>query len=486
MSPTRGYNAPYVCWEGMPFPNNLEPSRGAPALSYDQFCANLEMAGVNILSVSFSGWNNALSTGATSFERALGDYNNWGGRLEEFADACQTYDIGIQAVPFFNTEFRTGWGAHAWNTDNGGLVSVPRDVFSNTAAIDAAKDRLEAIVDYCGDIISSWKLMEEMSWLCVPSFWGVSTQPEMAPYIYNVLCTWVDEMARHIQAISTAPVGNGQVFVSKQTPGWPDTVPVLRNEPFRVPSLDFATINWYGTPQDTPLPEKVRWMRAVQAFADREVRVEQYAPWEAGRNEPYTREPANFSWSKEHEWAAICGEAGAGPLRWIENKPVGDIGQWWGAASPQMAEIAGISRWFGEVVDPDDWTGPGIAYEQNLSSDEMSWASAWGDGRHVTAFVTWVSNGGHDLSITGLVDGEYDLHFFDWLTGDQVAMEQTTAVGGRIFAALVPNRERRALFYLCPHAQVTPQERTMRVTLTELQGDDVLSFWEGKLTEVPA
>lgn len=478
----RGYNAIYLPWSGFSFPNNLSPIRGEPELTFEQFAANLQAAGVNSVRVKLSGWNGPMGTGAQSFEPHYGQYNDWGGRLGEMVDALWAHDIGMQVMPFCNVEFQAGWAAHGWNTRNGGLLDDPRDVFTDGQAIDAAKSRIDAIVARCGDVIDAWELCAEMSFLVTPAFWSANNWAEMQHIVRGILVPWVETMAAHIKGVHSAPVGNGQIFAPSGIDSNPNHPSSLRNEVYRADGLDFALVNWYG---DQSVSDKLRWLRECQAYAGIPVYVEQYAPWDTGQNAPYTREPPDYSWSKAHEWAAVCGEYGAvGPYRWPEIRPSDDYNAWWGIASPEMAEIAGVTRQFGESIDLDDWTGTGAAWEAWIVSDGLDWRAAWGDGQHVAAFLTWSTSGSHTVTVGGMDDLEYEVRFYDWINGDQVARWKAMAVDGILTLPGVPHRDSRAVFYI---ERVKPppvlEARTMRVEMTEMRGSSVVSVWRGELTE---
>ena len=484
----RGYNAIYVLWEGFGFPNNTQPSPGAEPLTFEEWFARLEAAGVTRLRTKFCGWNGPLGTSALSFEPKLGVFNDWGGRLEEAVVAALAHGITFQVIPFDNEEWRSGWPRHAWNAANGGFLSDPRKVFTDPRAIAAAKARIDAVAEACGDAIGAWEVCAEMSFLIDRDFWGVDNWTQMQPIVREALVPWVEEMAQQcIAAYPAAPVGNGQVFAPAGFNSDPNHPSRLRNEVFMTPSLDFALTNWYG---DEPVRNKLDWLRSCQQYIGKPIYVEQYAPWDLGPNAAYTRETADFASSRVHEWAAACGEYGVeGPLRWPEIKPVDEFRTWWGVASPEMAEIAGTTRWFSEAVDLDDWTGRGRAWEEQIASTDLAWAAAWGDGAHVTAFLTWLVSGTHGVSISGLENQEYEVRFFDWLNGDQVSARTAVAVHGILVLEAVPYREDRTVLCLSPVMPVPPEpepERRMNVVLQELEDDQVVSTWAGELQKVPA
>jgi len=465
----------------MPFPHNLSPSRGDPELSWDQFCANLSAAGVDCLRVKLCGQQYPLEQPVDSFEPKLGQWNHWDGRLDEMVSAMSAHNIGLQAIPFDNVEFVRKWAAHAWNAQNGGFLTDVRDVFRTDAALAAAKNRIDAIYDLCGEVIDAWELVAEMSFLVTPQFWGVSTWAEMQPVVREILVPWVDALANYIHAKSDAPVGNGHIFAPNGFADDPNHPSRLRNEIYRTPTLDFALIDWYGT----NLAEKKAWLRACQDYApETPVYVEQYAPWAIGSTWP--PEEAPFAASLRHEWVATCGEFGCvGPMRWQEIR--GDMDEWWGVAHPNMAQIAGVTRAFGDAVDVYDWGGRGQSWDDRLDSPNLSLVSSWGDGERLTAFVSWLDATAHDLAIGGLLDGAYTVRVFDWQVGDQVLEIEATSTDGLMELETVPVRETATVLYVEPKPPQPPTEtRTLRVMMHVLDEDgNVEATYAGELQELP-
>jgi hypothetical protein len=75
----RGYNAIYLPWAPFGFPNNLQPTRGAAPLTFDELGAQLAANGANTLRVKFCGWHRPLGSSAPAFELTLGKFTDWGG-----------------------------------------------------------------------------------------------------------------------------------------------------------------------------------------------------------------------------------------------------------------------------------------------------------------------------------------------------------------------------------------------------------------------
>lgn len=456
----RGYNAIYLPWTGFGFPNNLQPTAQAQALTFSELGAQLKAAGTNRLRVKLCGWQGPLSTGARSFEPTWGMFNDWGGRLQEAVAMCREYGIGLHVIPFDNQEWQDGWALHAWNEINGGFLDDPRRAISDPQAIAAGKSRIDAIVRLAGDVIDAWEICAEMTNLMRASFWQTNWQG-LTRITEEIAVPWVREMAQHIKDRHTAPVGNGQIFGDVNAP---------RNEVYRVGALDFALINWYDGGAD--VATKLAWLRECQAYTGKPVYVEQYSPWALGANAPYTREPVDLSWSKAHEWTAACGEYGlVGPMRWPEIK--GDFQDWWGVAHPNMAEIAGVTAGMASVADFDDWDGRGENWDSRVRSDGLQEAATWGDGQHVTAFLSWASDGLKNVAIGGLEPGAYAVDVFDWIGGARIETHTAEVAEGEIEIAGLQTIKRRVALYVAPRGAPPPAQDTYTITVQDVQGSVV-------------
>jgi len=316
-----------------------------------------------------------------------------------------------------------------------------------------------------------------MSNIMIPAFLG-GTWESLEGTISTDVVPWVEDLVQYIQARSAAPVGNGQLFA----PQGFDAPGAVRNLVYRTPSLDFALTNAYGAGS---VAEKVKWLRDCQAYTGKPVYIEQYAPWEIGRDAPYTREPDDLSWSKAHEWAFACGEYGAiGPLRWIEIKPAGDYPTWWGVVHPNLAEIAGVTRALSDALDRDAWRGRGSAWDERIASDYLNLCSSWSDGQRVTAFLGWSADEPHLVEIAGLPDGPYEAHCYDWIAGDEIEVSYVVSVDGSL-TFYAPHRSGCAALYVTPPAEPpTPPETTMHLLLQELQDGEVIRQWAVQLEEL--
>jgi len=426
-------------------------------LTWDELGAQLAAQGVNRLRVKFNGWNGPLGTKALSFEPRYGEFNDWGGRLQQFVQMCRDHDVQIHALPFDNAEWvrDDAWSQHAWNRDNGGFLLDRRDGI-DARAYSAAEARIDAMFAYAGDVIGAVELCAEMTWMINPGFWGVSDWDAMDGPVYNVAVPWVEHMAQYVGDRYGVPVGNGHLHAPN---GFSDTA-ILRNEISRVPWLDFSVLNWYGT---NSVKSKLRYLRECQQYAEHPCYVTQYAPWALNQGAAYTPEDADFSKSKEHEWAAACGEFGfTGPMRWPEIRPVGQVAQWWGVAHPNMAAIAGITSQMAEYVDLSKWANWGESWDGWING-ATDYTASWCDRSHLQAFIAWDGSNDTDLEVEGLDDGDYTAYWFDWLDGDLMTTYVARSAGGLLTLPDAPDRADHSALYL-ERQDVTPPQAT-RVTL---------------------
>lgn len=479
LTKTRGYCAIHLGWTGFPFPNNMQPTRGAPAMTFDQLGQQLKDAGTNVVRVKLDGDNNHLGTNAPSFEPKLGQYNNWGGQLDKLVAMCRKYGIGIWAIPFDNTEWVKRWYAHAWNVANGGFLSDRKKVLS-PVAYDAAKARVDALIDKAGDVISAWEVCAEMTWMMNRGYWD-TTWDGLTTVVRQIAVPWVEMITKHIQGKHGAPVGNGNVH---------GALSAARNEIHRTPSLDFTLINWYG--HYSTLPKKMQWLRSVQVWAGKPVYVEQYAPWAIYKDPDYPGEPSSLWWSKIHEWATVCGEYGAvNPLRWPDIQK-GPVSEWWGITHPNLAHIAGVTQHFAEELDLFKWTrAKARVWDGNISASSPTVVSSYGDGHNVTAFLMWGSTGSKTVTISGLANDTYVLHEYNIVTGLEARAREFTVSNGTL-KATVDTVQKSVALLIEPSGDPPPDPpdpdpvRTLRVRATlKLDGEDEAIF-TGTLNEVDA
>jgi len=309
-----------------------------------------------------------------------------------------------------------------------GYVEFGRLVFTDAQCLEAAKRRIQFILDAVGDrgAIGLWKVCEETTWLAVDhEFWGLDTWDERMHENIGLLCDWTEELAQYIKARSDAPVASGRAFANVER-GFETEWAQQVNRMHQVPSIDIVTTNWYGLS-----PAVARgWLRTCQEyFTGKQIIIGQYAPYALGEREPYD-EPAPYEPSKFLEWIAACGAPGCvGPTRWPGLKEK-TLRNWvlGGYADPGMAEIAGVTRQLSEAVALDSW-GSGACWDAQIAAEGLEWCASWGDGRHV---VMALAGSGADVTVSGLDDGRYELRKLDSLTGEPVASVYIDADRGRV------------------------------------------------------
>jgi hypothetical protein len=493
------------------YPSDLWTVRGDPEseLSYDEWCTQLAEAGCNFMRINLAGTNSRIHRKvlfeACSIEPPpAGTYNVWKSALDprdlaqyraeqivpgtprsawwnqsnlgSLIDAAEQHGIKFSIVPFAYAEFRRDWWRyHAWNANNyyvsgercvpadRGWLQEARELFTDTRAIQAAKDRLTFICDaFEGhDVIGAWELWAEMTWMVTNNrdVWGIDAwDGRMITNVREKVVPWVEEMLQHIKTRSSAPAGNGQAFIGRRTdyPDHPDNQVNVRNEIHGTPSSDVVWINWYhGTNYSLLMAQ----LRAHQAhWPDKQIVVEQTVPYNLNRDEPWREESSPFQQSKILEWLLVCGEYGCvGPIRWMgiyeENI------NWWrtgGYADPAMAEIAGVTEAFAQVVDPASWQDRGGSWDERISSPDLSLISSWGSSEHVTMFLSWPSAGDHAITVTGLKDQSYTFYLFDWITGELLNTQDVAAEEGTLTLDDLPDREGRLAGYLVAQEQDEP------------------------------
>jgi hypothetical protein len=446
----RGYSAPYAAFKtplserGMwHYVASMSPGPGDLALTYDEWARRLAVAGVNTLRIKLNGENILWDYGAGKFAMGFepppyGTFNLWSlavdpvdmssyhlaqwpgdtpldpwkdSNLVKLVDACDKYDIGLHVIPFQSIEFTKQWHYNSWNENchyaNGepceesdrGFLQSEADCFETSRGRNAAKRRIDAIVNIAGSVISSWEIMGEMTWLAtsVPRIWGVEAwSPEHFVIIREVLVPWVEEMALYIKSrMPNTKVGNGQIWWAglSEFSSNPFHLTNVINELYQTPSLDFAMMNAYGSED---LHRARHWLQECQEKIGKQIVVEQYAPWEINRDLPWTEDPEPYVMSKEAEFLFACGGPGLnGPFRWPGIEEFSRTKNWvrGSYADPGMMSIAGVTYEIGDTASYDAMSGllsePGENWDANISSPELDLVSSWGNGKYVQAFCKW-------------------------------------------------------------------------------------------------
>jgi len=489
----RGFNVHYGPWKtrqrerGLTGPpNDFYAVRGDASTeqTYEQFCASLEANGCNWIRVKLVGRQDPLNSNAHSFQPPpLDTYNLWNialdpanltqyranqvtlpapsdvwaaSNLGQFIVASDRHGIKWDVIPFHNEEFDDQWTYHAWNSNNRyvngvqclpedrGFMSDPMAFFTNPQAIQAAKDRIDAILAaFQGyeHVIGSWEIMAEQTWLATPPKLGADGWDAVFFAGIAQMRDWNEELAQYVKSKHAAPVGVSHAFE-------PDVRGDNgRGELYNAPSLDWIGINAYGKDAEAAH----NWLRVAQAYyPGKQIVVQQYAPWALGPSTSKT-ESAPYRVSKGVEWALACGSPGfIGGLRWMDI----DTGTY---ATPELQEIAGVTTQMAAVADLDNWQ-VGQQWDGRVQSPDLGMVSAWGDGRYLTAFLRWTSTGAKSVAVQGMDDGEYTVRWFDYLEGDEVRVSVATAAGGVLNLGDAVMREQFGAVCVTPDGIVPPPD----------------------------
>lgn len=529
----RGYAAQDVCNKTIfeerglfGYPDNLRKIRNQPSseLNYDEWFAALAAAGVNLIRVRLTGkqtvWARDGQRAASIEPPPAGTFNIWhnvldptnlnqyrtdqvpgsipshlwrSSNLGQLIDAAEAHGVKLLVSPFESNEFKAPnpWRRHAWNLDNRyldgtacqaqdqGFVREAWQVFTDARCRDAAKARLDFLLQAVEghDVVAFWELCEEITWMAAESeFWGLDTWDVRMHANIDKIVDWVNDLATYIKERHSAPVASGHAFggVKRQFSTDPNDFFNVVNRVHQAEAVDIVSINWY-VGEDVAAAH--RWLRACQEhFAGKQIVVTQYAPWDIRRTDIYTSESDPFPESKRFEWTAVCGSYGlVGPVRWpgIREQTRND----WltgGYADPDMANIAGVTSEFAELVDLSQWSGFGESYDARISSSNLSEVAAWGDGTHVTMMLTWPSDGAKTITIKDLKDDDYKFHLYDWLSGTLISTEEVTAAAGSLVLDNVPTTDRSVAAYVEPlRSPPPPAADGIRLVFRDETGQEV-------------
>jgi hypothetical protein len=485
----RGYNLIFGLWKTVRRerglwgpPNDFYAVRGdaSTEMDYEQYCAALKAAGVNWLAVKLTGWNNALGSRSAAFEPPPhGTFNLWnialnpaniaqyranqhappfqasawaGSNVGQFVTAAARHGIKFYVILFDNREFRDGWRRHAWNSNNyyidgtqcapadRGFMANVRNVFTNPAALDAARRRIDAAMamfEGHESVIGAWSIMVEQTWLATPDWLGTDGWNDEFVSGIHEMRDWNDLIARYIKARSPVPVGISHAYENAVKTG------SVRAELYDAPSLDWVGINAYSMSAD----KAHDWLRIAQArYPGKQMVVSEYHPGGTDASPPAA---APYRLSKGVEWSIVCGNPGmVGPLRWPDTRD----GTY---ATPELRGIAGVSSRMARVADLGSW-GAGRSWDARVSSPDLALASTWGDGRHLTAFLRWSADGQKPVTVGGLANGDYDVRWFDWLAGDEVHQQSVTVDDGKLSLDKAVSRGRHAALLVIPADGIRP------------------------------
>jgi DNA-binding CsgD family transcriptional regulator len=379
------------------------------------------------------------------------------GNIWQLLQAAERHGVGVWWALFESAEFFEYWFTHAWREDcryineapceeqDRGFLSRRGEIFTDLRAIQAAKDRIKFVLDTFGgsSAIAVWEICTEMTWLTGWDFWELPRYDHDA-LLSNVrekMVPWMREIAGYLRDNDPLgrPVANSLAFVPPvgEWPADPDAFWNVVNEIHDVPEIDIVAGRWYF---DGDLGAALRELRMIEEkYPDKLAVIGEYWPFTPGQNKPVSEESPYLA-SKAHQWLSVCaGRYGFSAARWPGLSEIGAY--YWrsgGYADPGMAEIAGVTRVFDEVVGWEEWDwGVDRAWDQDILAPGADLVAGRGDGRRVVLFVRWPhaavgwsSGDVKPVTVSGLEAGDYTLAVFDWVTGDLVSTEDLTATGG--------------------------------------------------------
>jgi len=462
---------------GINYPNCLEEVRNdGIELPYSDYCQKLANAGTNILRVKWTGRSESRAGGSYGMEPPpYGTYNIWqtaldssnlttyrsqqvtypvdsaawaASNVKELTDQCEAYGISLHVVLFESSEFEAGWTTHPWNSNNQyidgtecevadrGFISNAYEFYTDATAIQAAKDRIDFIVNMLGTnkAVVSWELFAEMTWLLASDFWGEDEWgAEMISHIRDEVTPWVETMAAYLRAADpyNRPIAMGLLRTPSNGiwPVDPDNSLNVKNEPMLVYPVDICCMNDYeGT-----FSRAVQDMRAAQAYTDKLLWITQMSP--TLTDESPVDEPSPFLESKKLLWVPVCGERwGLGSLRWPGLREMApNVWATGGYADSDLYSIPGITKVFSENVGWNaNWDIDNYPFDDYIVATGTSEGLSYGDGENVTMLAEWPSGGSKTIDISNLSNGAYTFTYYDWTDGTIAGTLTPTAAGGSL------------------------------------------------------
>ena len=456
------------------YPDSLEETeRSGVELPYSDWCSNLAAASCNLLRLNLRGYNGGGELYCNLEPPPYGTYNVWhsildpsdiatyrsdqvtypvnatlwnASNLKELLDQCDAYEVKILPALFGTAEFTSGWPYHAWNIDNHytdgsacavadrGFLTNAYEFFDDADAIQAAKDRMDFIIDVCGThkCVVAWELMDEMSWLFDADFWGTTWTPtHINDNIRGKIVPWVQTMAQYIRDNDPylRPIGGG--ILRTPSNDWSadaDNYWNVINEPFVVYPMDFVATNmYYG---EDEFSDAMLHFKRCKEYTDKLIICTQYSPTSL-QGTPI-EEPSPFLWSKKMCWITVCGERwGITPIRWTGlNKTAPNYWVSGGYADPDYYSIGGVVETFCNNVDWNSWDPDNYVFNDYVSSAGTAEFNSYGDGENVTMLLEWSTSGSKTIDVSNLSDGAYTFTYYDWTLGSISGTMTPTAVGG--------------------------------------------------------
>jgi len=523
----RGFCAINVGWQtssyvrgGQYWVQSLEwPKNSGTILTYKQLCAQLVSSHCNLLRVRLDGDNhpsgpqkfsfepppygtfncahNVLDPGTVATYRSDQGTGTWGGNwagsnLERLVNACGSYGIKLWVAPFHWSEWTNHWTWHAWNANNKYLNNVTcgtadqgmvagaygTAIFTNGTAIAAAKARIQSLIDSVGstDVVAAWEICAELPFMCRSDLWGESWSPAQRANIRTKIVPWVKAMSAYISA--NDPHNRPQAVTALRPPptgAWSGTSSNYWNAVNEVcvatAAIKFVGVNAYT---NGDYDKALQHFRLAQEYVgtanDQLVFIDQYEGSD-NSHPPNAIEPWAYRPSKAIQWiGAVGAKWGLASMRWVgltekapNNWETGSV------ADAAMAQIAGVTYDFSQYVN---WYAHKVGWTQrhaDISSTGLDSVVAGGNTQYVTLFAKWMSDGSKTLSISGLANGAYTFHVFDWVFGAHRSEQDVIVTTGTASIPLtVSQAENRLVGYLEPQTAVgsTTMARSMGVTMS--------------------
>lgn len=472
---------------GLYYPKTLEEPKGGTLQTYSTWCSGMAGADCNLVRVKFGHantnelggqfciepppagtywvWedvpdvsdltayrNNQITYPLTTAENAIWQASNF----KTWLDQMEANNVYAQVILFAFDEFQSsGWYYHAWNSDNHyingdsceaqdqGFVSDPTLFYTNADCIQAAKDRIDFIVDIIGSspVVVAWELFAEMSWCIIPGFWGESSiNSAMINNIRNKINPWVTEIGNYLRAADpyNRPIGCGIIRPPSdyQWPSNPDVYANITNEPLVQYPMDYVAMNMYEPTWD----ECVLKMKAAKMYTDKMIWVTQYSPIQF--DQPPAEEPAPYNDSKKRCWIQVCGERwGLSPLRWTGLSEISDNN--WGTggyADPDWYGIPGVIKNFCDSVSWNQWRTDHEVYDsyitsggtQSLSTTGTPAMISYGDINNVTMLLNYSGGGTKTINVSNVSNGTYTFTYYDWTLGSTAGSSFPVASGSAL------------------------------------------------------
>lgn len=405
--------------------------------AYDAWFARLAEQGVNYVRLWMPSWAFGLewierSAGGEVGSSTLGNYEErldraW--QLDYVLELAKRHGIyvmlSLQNHGGFSLRVNSEWQDNPYNAANGGPLASPREFFTNDEARELFKRRLRYIVARWGysPNILAWELWNEVD---------LAEQPAA-----DALLDWHREMARELRhldpydhLISTSIGGDWALAVLSGRDLRAVDSPFFRL--WELPEIDFAQVHIYSA-GGAPLN-----------FSDSLPQI-----------------AANLRRFAKPVLVAEAGVDFRGPSETIAADPEGDGFHdilWSGFFAEAFG--TGMSWWWDNVIDPQDWYfhfGAVAAFVSGVAFDREGFrsgsAAARAPGRDLRAFslvgettaLVWVKNAGHQwfspdrskvtdatLSLVDLPAGAWRARWMDTRSGKVLADAKVDATGEAI------------------------------------------------------